>query len=54
MDKSTDWLNRWVFAGGDNWARDVYVAGKPDIQDFIHPVEQQAKQQFIALLKRIF
>ena len=52
--KSEDIINRWIFACNENLIRHVYVAGKPVISDFKHAQEDQANQDFTALLKRLF
>ncbi|EEP97275.1 Formimidoylglutamate deiminase [Yersinia aldovae ATCC 35236] len=49
--ESASLLNRWLFAGGKSQIRDVYVAGRAVIVDRYHPMQQQAAQDFLAVLK---
>ena len=46
-------INRWVFALNDNPVRDVFVAGKPLIQEGRHHQEDISRQAFTALLTRL-
>ena len=48
-----DILNRWLFACNENLVKDVYVAGKPVIENFHHPLEESSRQQFTQLIKRV-
>jgi formimidoylglutamate deiminase len=48
-----DLLNRWIFAISANAIKGVYVAGKPVVQNFCHPLQQLAAREFSQLLKRL-
>ncbi|MFT6897121.1 MAG: formimidoylglutamate deiminase [Paraglaciecola sp.] len=48
-----DLLNRWIFGISANAVKDVYVAGKPVILNFRHPLQQLAAREFAQLLKRL-
>jgi formimidoylglutamate deiminase len=48
-----DLLNRWIFAISANAVKDVYVAGKPIILNFNHPLQQLAAREFAQLVKKL-
>lgn len=50
---SKDVLNRWIFGISVNAVKDVYVAGKPVVQNFCHPLQLLAAREFSQLLKRL-
>ncbi|MFV9064291.1 formimidoylglutamate deiminase [Serratia fonticola] len=44
-------LNRWLFAGGKEQIRDVYVAGRQVIEQGRHALQQQSSAEFLQVLK---
>ncbi|WP_127958263.1 formimidoylglutamate deiminase [Serratia microhaemolytica] len=44
-------LNRWLFAGGQQQIRDVFVAGRQVIEQGQHHLQQQSDAQFLQVLK---
>ena len=48
-----DILDSWIFSGGNACVKDVYVAGKPVIEDRHHRREEQIAASFRAAVKRL-
>ncbi|KEY58415.1 formimidoylglutamate deiminase [Serratia sp. DD3] len=46
-------LNRWLFAGGSQQIRDVYVAGNQVIEQWCHALQQQSSAEFLQVLKTL-
>jgi formimidoylglutamate deiminase len=46
-------LNRWLFAGGKEQIRDVFVAGKQVIEQGRHAMQQQSSAAFLQVLKTL-
>ncbi len=44
-------LNRWLFAGGKQQIRDVFVAGRQVIEQGRHALQQQSSAEFLQVLK---
>jgi formimidoylglutamate deiminase len=44
-------LNRWLFAGGKEQIRDVFVAGRQVIEQGRHALQQQSSAEFLQVLK---
>lgn len=44
-------LNRWLFAGGKEQIRDVFVAGQQVIEQGRHALQQQSSAEFLQVLK---
>ncbi|MFQ0827348.1 formimidoylglutamate deiminase [Serratia fonticola] len=44
-------LNRWLFAGGKEQIRDVFVAGRQVIEQGSHALQQQSSAEFLQVLK---
>ncbi|MFT2788808.1 formimidoylglutamate deiminase [Serratia sp. T13T92] len=44
-------LNRWLFAGGKEQIRDVFVAGRQVIEQGRHALQQQSSAEFLRVLK---
>lgn len=44
-------LNRWLFAGGKEQIRDVFVAGRQVIDQGRHALQQQSSAEFLKVLK---
>lgn len=44
-------LNRWLFAGGKDQIRDVFVAGRQVIEQGRHALQQQSSVEFLQVLK---
>ncbi|MDQ9128225.1 formimidoylglutamate deiminase [Serratia fonticola] len=44
-------LNRWLFAGGKEQIRDVFVAGRQLIEQGRHALQQQSSAEFLQVLK---
>jgi formimidoylglutamate deiminase len=44
-------LNRWLFAGGKEQIRDVFVAGRQVIEQGHHALQQQSSAEFLQVLK---
>lgn len=44
-------LNRWLFAGGKEQIRDVFVAGHQVIEQGQHVLQQQSREEFLQVLK---
>ena len=46
-------LNRWLFAGTMSEIRDVYVAGRPVIEQGRHPMEETLREQFARVMSQL-
>ncbi|PVZ88020.1 formimidoylglutamate deiminase [Serratia sp. S1B] len=46
-------LNRWLFAGGNQQIRDVFVAGQQVIEQGRHALQQQSSAEFLQVLKTL-
>ena len=44
-------LNRWLFAGGKEQIRDVFVGGRQVIEQGRHALQQQSGAEFLQVLK---
>ena len=44
-------LNRWLFAGGKEQIRDVFVGGRQVIEQGRHALQQQSSAEFLQVLK---
>jgi formimidoylglutamate deiminase len=44
-------LNRWLFAGGKEQIRDVFVAGRQVIEQGRHALQQQSSAEFLQVLR---
>ncbi len=51
--QTPDLINRWLFACHDNLIKDVFVAGKPCIQDGHHELEDSSRGQFADVIKQV-
>ncbi|MEO9273764.1 formimidoylglutamate deiminase [Marinomonas sp. 5E14-1] len=51
--QTQDVLNRWLFACNENLVRDVFVAGKHVINNFHHIEEENSRQAFIRVIKKV-
>ncbi|NPE63915.1 formimidoylglutamate deiminase, partial [Dickeya dadantii] len=46
-------LNRWLFAGDRQQIRDVWVAGKPVIEDGRHALDEEVDARFIEVMRTL-
>jgi len=51
--ETKDLLNRWLFACNENLIKDVFVAGKQVINNFHHAEEEDSRQAFIQVIKKV-
>lgn len=51
--ETKDLLNRWLFASNENLVKDVFVAGKQVVKDFHHAEEENSRQAFMKVIKKV-